>query len=79
MARRVRPLNVRDAQTMTEDESADLVCPRCQQSVIERFYGPCDQCRQLLRSSQGGTAHHVVPAEYEPKMNVTPNAVASKD
>lgn len=44
-----------------------------------RFYGPCAECRHRLRLSQGGEAHHVVPAAYEPKMNVTPNAVAVKD
>jgi len=47
--------------------------------VQVRFYGPCAECRHRLRLSQGGEAHHVVPAAYEPKMNVTPNAVAVKD
>lgn len=54
-------------------------CPRCHQAVEARFYGPCDDCRVQLRSALGGDAREVAAAEYEPKMNVTPNAVATKD
>lgn len=54
-------------------------CPRCHQTVTTRFYGPCDQCRQSLRAALGGESRAVEAAEYEPKMNVTPNAVATKD
>jgi len=64
---------------VTSDDAADIICPRCGAAVQARFYGPCEVCRDGLRASQGGVAHHVVPAEYEPKVNVTPNAVASKD
>lgn len=56
-----------------------FVCPRCQSTVSARFYGPCDGCRDQLRASLGGSARDVVIADYEPKMNVTPNAVALKD
>lgn len=56
-----------------------LPCPRCGARSDQRFYGPCDACRDVLRATLGGQAHEVVVADYEPKMNVTPNAVASKD
>ena len=44
-----------------------------------RFYGPCDGCRAQLRAALGSEAREVEAVEYEPKMNVTPNAVALKD
>ena len=56
-----------------------LTCPRCGQDVEERFYGPCEHCRQELRTAFTRAARVVEVAEYEPKMNVTPNAVALKD
>ena len=54
-------------------------CPRCHRSVSARFYGPCDDCRTDLRVKFLGQAREVEVAEYVPKMNVTPNAVALKD
>ena len=45
----------------------------------QRFYGPCDRCREELRAAVAGEAHAVEAEAYEPKMNVTPNAVALKD
>ncbi|MDH3753670.1 MAG: hypothetical protein OEU32_07340 [Acidimicrobiia bacterium] len=54
-------------------------CPRCRAEVVEEYYGPCTACRDQLRATVGGEARRVDPAEYEPKMNVTPNAVALKD
>lgn len=75
--------------TMSPEEppqlSADLSaaesssCPRCQCLHVSRFYGPCESCRADLRSKMAGVARTVEVAEYEPKMNVTPNAVALKD
>lgn len=56
-----------------------LTCPRCGTEGHERFYGPCGPCRQALRAAQGGAARDVVAEAYEPKMNVTPNAVALKE
>ena len=44
-----------------------------------RFYGPCEECRVQLKSAMGNEARDVEVAEYVPKMNVTPNAVATKD
>jgi hypothetical protein len=56
-----------------------FTCPRCKTEVGERFYGPCTACRQELVATLGGEARAVEVAEYEPKMNVTPNQIASKD
>ena len=60
-------------------ESLSFTCPRCSSAVAERFYGPCSSCRTALVASLGGDARDVEVAEYEPKMNVTPNQVATKD
>jgi hypothetical protein len=57
----------------------EFACPRCAQTVDVRFYGPCDSCRDDLRGKFVRVARVVEIAEYEPKMNVTPNAVALKD
>ena len=67
--------------TLGSDLSADLdfTCPRCAQPVRERVYGPCTNCREQLRASIAGTAREIAGEEYTPKMNVTPNAVASKE
>ncbi len=56
-----------------------ITCPRCGQEVEARFYGPCDACRDTLRAELVRERRVVAVAEYEPKMNVTPNAVAQKD
>jgi NMD protein affecting ribosome stability and mRNA decay len=56
-----------------------ITCPRCGTAVEERFYGPCTSCRADLRAIFLGEGREVQLAEYEPKMNVTPNAVALKD
>jgi hypothetical protein len=60
-------------------ESLAFVCPRCGDEVAARFYGPCAACRTTLRAELAGHARDVDLAAYEPKMNVTPNAVATKD
>lgn len=54
-------------------------CPRCHRPAEARFYGPCDACRTDLRVKFLGEQREVEVAEYVPKMNVTPNAVALKD
>ena len=56
-----------------------LSCPRCGHDVDERYYGPCTSCREELRAAFQREGRVVEIAEYEPKMNVTPNAVATKD
>ncbi len=60
-------------------ELLDVTCPRCGQARQERFYGPCTTCRTDLRAKFIGEGREVDVAEYVPKMNVTPNAVALKD
>jgi hypothetical protein len=54
-------------------------CPRCRQPTEERWFGPCTTCRDQLRATMGNEPHAVEAADYEPKMNVTPNHVATKD
>lgn len=56
----------------------DFDCPRCHRATTDDFYGPCDDCRHELRAS-GREARAVETAAYEPKMNVVPNQVATKD
>jgi hypothetical protein len=57
----------------------DFDCPRCHQPAEAPFYGPCPSCREQLRATVGNAARHVETAAYEPKMNVVPNQVATKD
>lgn len=55
-------------------------CPRCGAAIDDDLYGPCPACRSQLRAAFDGTPRgDVEAAAYEPKMNVVPNAVASKD
>ena len=54
-------------------------CPRCHQPADAEFYGPCPTCRDQLRATMGNEARVIETAEYEPKMNVVPNQVATKD
>jgi uncharacterized protein CbrC (UPF0167 family) len=62
-----------------DDQLLEVTCPRCGQAVSVRYYGPCESCRGELRASLGGEQRDVEVAAYEPKMNVTPNAVATKE
>ena len=57
----------------------EVTCPRCGRTTEQRFYGPCDDCRLALRGAFRAEGRVIELAEYEPKMNVTPNAVATKD
>jgi hypothetical protein len=64
------------------DVVGDLVCPRCGAGDgAARFYGPCESCRTELRAKfPGDQARGSADREaYEPKPNVTPNFVATKD
>jgi hypothetical protein len=61
------------------NDAFEFICPRCEAAVAERFYGPCDACRVALRAQFVRETKVVEVAEYVPKMNVTPNAVALKD
>ena len=60
-------------------EVLDYACPRCEAATTARFYGPCPACRIQLKAAYADQARDVEVEEYEPKMNVTPNAVATKD
>lgn len=54
-------------------------CPRCSAAMSAESYGPCPNCVTELKASQQNEASGGDAAAYEPKMNVTPNAVALKD
>ena len=72
------PSGMEDTATASAD-ILDFDCPRCSMPVKERFYGPCSGCRAVLRNTLGGEARDVEVAAYEPKMNVVPNQIATKD
>lgn len=57
----------------------DVDCPRCHRAVQQQFYGPCERCLAELRATYQAEASVAEAVDYEPKMNVTPNAVALKD
>jgi hypothetical protein len=61
------------------DELIDLTCPRCAHPAAQRFYGPCTHCRDELRATIVGEARELEASDYEPKVNVTPNAIATKE
>ncbi len=69
-------------QFRARDEPFDLSafpCPRCETVISAQEYGPCPACIEHLKVTQRRVGEEVVAAAYEPKMNVTPNAVALKD
>ncbi len=61
------------------DELLTFHCPRCEEWVAEAYYGPCRKCLDQLKAMYAGRARDIEVEDYEPKMNVTPNAVALKD
>jgi hypothetical protein len=67
------------ATARLQSDDVEFSCPRCSRNVESTFYGPCETCRTQLRATFRNEARVVEVAEYEPKMNVTPNAVALKD
>jgi len=54
-------------------------CPRCSMAMSAATYGPCEACVRELQATQQGEGGSGEAAAYEPKMNVTPNAVAMKE
>jgi len=56
----------------------EMECMRCRRTALMRFYGLCTPCRTELREKFTRDARTIEVAAYEPKMNVTPNAVALK-
>lgn len=61
------------------DADLEFSCPRCSAAVRAHYYGPCHRCLGELRVVFTATRREVDEVVYEPKMNVTPNAVALKD
>jgi hypothetical protein len=59
-------------------QSVDMECMRCHRTAPMRFYGLCTSCREELHTIFDREARVIEVPEYEPKMNVTPNAVALK-
>jgi hypothetical protein len=57
----------------------EFECPRCHQTVTERFWGPCADCRTALKESMVADALETEIARFEPTMHVVPNQVATKD
>ena len=69
---------------MTEialDDPIEVECPRCGTVNQQAFYGPCAPCRIDQPARRGADPQSDAPEapRYEPKMNVTPNQVATKD
>jgi hypothetical protein len=60
-------------------EHTDFICPRCGQAAAEEFYGPCGRCREELVATMQREPESIEVAAFEPKMNVVPNQVATKD
>jgi len=67
------------SRTIARMEALDFTCPRCGRDATESFYGPCASCRAELVETMQREAAAVVVAAYEPKMNVVPTQVATKD
>ena len=63
----------------TQFDLSSYPCPRCEKTMAADSYAPCQDCIAELKASQQGKATGEAAAAYEPKMNVTPNAVALKD
>jgi hypothetical protein len=57
----------------------EMECMRCRQTQPMRFYGLCTGCRTELQGLFTRERRNLDVAQYEPKMNVTPNAVAVKE
>jgi hypothetical protein len=64
---------------VAELDDLTFTCPRCHNETSAKFYGPCAVCCEELRATQGSGARDVEVAAYEPKMNVVPNQIASKE
>jgi hypothetical protein len=60
-------------------QPVDMECMRCHRTAPMRFYGICTECREDLHTIFARDARTIAVAEYEPTMNVTPNAVALKE
>lgn len=54
-------------------------CPRCQEATEATYWGPCESCRSAMAQASSREGREVEVGAYEPKMNVVPNQVATKD
>lgn len=73
------PDDATSADPSAADGTPDQECLRCAKTAPMRFRGLCRECRAELVERFRRDAREIEVAEYEPKMNVTPNAVALKD
>ena len=64
---------------LTELEPLSITCPRCGATARQRTYGPCAECVDQLYAKFPGVAREIESEDYIPQMNVTPNAVATKE
>jgi hypothetical protein len=64
---------------LNEKELLVYNCPRCNMHTEQRDYGPCFRCIEELRVKMNLEKKNDVAADYIPKMNVVPNAIASKE
>ena len=54
-------------------------CPRCREATAATYWGPCESCRTAMADASRRDGRDVEIGAYEPKMNVVPNQVATKD
>lgn len=47
------------------DQWVDFDCPRCHEHVTEVYFGPCGDCRQVLRASLTRPGRQIEVSEYE--------------
>ena len=64
---------------MVAMELMSITCPRCNKEAQVRFYGPCDECRQGVITTMKAEGADMEEVAYEPKMNVVPNQIATKE
>ncbi|MCZ7524960.1 MAG: hypothetical protein M5U14_00350 [Acidimicrobiia bacterium] len=62
-----------------ELEPVEMPCLRCGEPALMRFAGPCRRCVGELHERFAPHERHVEVEAFEPRMHVTPNAVALKD
>ncbi|HET6795142.1 MAG TPA: hypothetical protein VFH45_11895 [Acidimicrobiales bacterium] len=64
---------------MPDADPIEFECPRCHSPARAATYGPCPSCRAELVAAFAGEARAIEVERYEPKMNVVPNQVATKE
>ncbi len=61
------------------DALLDFPCPRCGTGSHDRFYGPCQTCRDQLVATSAGQGRAADGGRFEPAMHVVPNQIATKE